>query len=138
MTQKGTNVMTNQDIARAKEVLKELSDNCQKGIDGFGYEVSHNEMPQEEADAEIAIQQKYKDALTTALSIISAYEQEHAENETLHKDYDLIMKQVKKQEKQLALYKETLIETRKQLIGGTYNTSIGKALDIAQQALKNA
>ena len=65
-------------------------------------------------DEWVGRREKYE-ALITALKIISAYEQ---------------------QEKQLALYKETLIEIRKQLIGGTYNTSIRKALDIAQQALK--
>ena len=38
-------------------------------------------------------------------------------------------------EQKVKRYEEALIEIRKQLIGGTYNTRIGKAMDIAQQAL---
>jgi len=57
-------------LDKAKEVLKDLANRCQSGIDGFNAEVKYNEMPREEADGEIAIQSKFKDALQTALEVI--------------------------------------------------------------------
>lgn len=60
---------TPEQLEISKKELKELSDNCQNSIQGFLAEVCRG-MPEVEAKLEISIQQRYKDAINTALRCI--------------------------------------------------------------------
>jgi hypothetical protein len=78
-------MLTQREIDKAKEVLKELESNCRSN--GFQYEVNHGNMTQKEADKEIAIQMRFKQALSTALQVIDEWEKQ---KECFAKGVDII------------------------------------------------